>query len=210
MPASSVPLEFSLLVRSFGAVTDARRARGKVHPLPSVLALVVLGLMAGQRGLADIARWATLQSPVVLETLGLRRAPSIATLWRLMLAVRVAEVREVLLGFAAQLASLRQEALTAVALDGKTLRGTWDGATQLHVLNAFAVESALALDQVAITSHLAEPVAAEAWIRAVAARFPGLTVLTGDAAYADQSLCTAIVAAQRHYLVKVKKTNLPC
>jgi hypothetical protein len=47
MPASSaVPEEFALLVSAFAVLTDPRFARGKVHPLPGVLALVVLGLMA--------------------------------------------------------------------------------------------------------------------------------------------------------------------
>ena len=38
-----VPEEFALLVSAFAAITDPRLARGKVHPLPGVLALVVLG-----------------------------------------------------------------------------------------------------------------------------------------------------------------------
>lgn len=55
---STVPAEFALLVARFAALTDPRHARGKVHPLPGVLALgvlalgvlglVVLGLLAGR------------------------------------------------------------------------------------------------------------------------------------------------------------------
>ena len=43
--SSSVPGEFALLVSALAAITDPRFARGKVHPLPGVLALVALGLM---------------------------------------------------------------------------------------------------------------------------------------------------------------------
>ncbi len=38
--SSTVPEEFALLVAAFATVTDPRFARGKVHPLPGVLALV--------------------------------------------------------------------------------------------------------------------------------------------------------------------------
>jgi hypothetical protein len=37
--ASTVPEEFAQLVAAFAAITDPRFARGKVHPLPGVLAL---------------------------------------------------------------------------------------------------------------------------------------------------------------------------
>src|SRR5215204_5043812 len=58
MPATStVPEEFALLLASFATITDPRLARGKVHPLPGVLALVVLGLMAGCRSLSAISRF---------------------------------------------------------------------------------------------------------------------------------------------------------
>src|SRR3954463_8514446 len=65
MPASAtmvsnVPEEFALLVAALAAITDARFARGKVHPLPGVLALVVLGLMADCRSLSAISRYGQL------------------------------------------------------------------------------------------------------------------------------------------------------
>ena len=66
MPASStVPEEFALLVAAFAAITDPRFARGKVHPLPGVLALVVLGLMAGCRSLSAISRFAQIHPEVL-------------------------------------------------------------------------------------------------------------------------------------------------
>lgn len=208
---SSVTTEFPLLLRAFETLSDSRKARGKVHPLPGVLALVVVGLMAGHRSLVEIARWAAWQPEPVLAALGLRRPPSVATLWRLLQLVRITEVREALLSFACDIRRLRHRStVETVALDGKTLRGSWEGAGQLHVLNAFATDSMLALDQVKVENHLLEARAAEIWIAAVAGRFPAFQVFTGDAGYADQTLCAAMVAAQRDYVVKVKKTSRNC
>jgi len=208
--SSTVPEEFALLVSSFAAITDPRFARGKVHPLPGVLALVVLGLMAGGRSLSAISRYGQIH-PAILAPLGLRRSPSVATLHRLLRRVSVAEVRAALASFTRQLLAARtgRPAVGVVAIDGKTLRGVWEGEEQLHLLHVFAHTSALGLDQVAVGSALAEPGAAQDWVAQLADTFPGLTMLTGDALYVAHDLCAAIVAGQRDYLLRLKKTSLP-
>ena len=211
MPASStVPEEFALLVAAFAAITDPRFARGKVHPLPSVLALVVLGLMAGCRSLSAISRYGQIH-PEVLAPLGLRRSPSVATLHRLLRRVAVTEVRVVLRDFTRHLQQQRTAGpvVGPVAVDGKTLRGVWEEADQLHVLHVFAHTSAVALDQVAIGSTLDETVAVQDWLATVAETFPGLTILTGDALYVEQDLCAAVVDGGRDYVLRLKKTRAP-
>lgn len=211
MPApSTVPAEFALLVSSFAAITDPRFARGKVHPLPGVLALVVLGLMAGCRSLSAISRFGQIH-PEILAPLGLRRRPSVATLHRLLRQVSVAEVRGALSAYTRQVLTARtgDPGVGVVAVDGKTLRGVWEGGDQLHVLHLFAQSSALALDQVAVGCALEETVAAQDWLAQVADTFPGLTILTGDALYAEQDLGAAVVAGQRDYVLRLKKTKAP-
>jgi hypothetical protein len=211
MPASSsVPEEFALLVASFAAITDPRFARGKVHPLPGVLALVVLGLMGGCRSLSAISRYGQIH-PEVLAPLGLRRSPSVATLHRLLRRVSVGEVRAALAAFTRRLLATRtgRPAIGVVAVDGKTLRGVWEGAAQLHLLHLFAHSSALGRDQVAVGCALDETVAAQDWLATTAETFPGLTILTGDALYVEQDLCAAVVDGQRDYVLRLKKTSPP-
>lgn len=209
MPASAtVPEEFALLVASLSAITDPRFARGKVHPLPGVLALVVLGLMAGCRSLSAISRFGQIH-PEVLAPLGLRRSPSVATLHRLLRRVSVGELRTALAAFSRLLLARGAAAaeVGAVAVDGKTLRGAWEGGAQLHVLHVFAHRSALALDQVAVATVPDETRAAQDWVEHVAETFPGLTILSGDALYAEQDLCAAVVAGGRDYVLRLKKTK---
>jgi hypothetical protein len=211
MPASStVPDEFPLLVGRFAALTDTRRARGKVHPLPGVLALVVLGLLAGCRSLSAVSRYGAIH-PETLAPLGLRRSPSVATLHRLLGMVTVSEVRGVLRAFAGDLIARRgtADAVTEVALDGKTLRGTREDHTPLHVLRAFAQHAGMALDQAPAAPLHGEVTAATTWVTELAATFPGLAILTGDALFAEQSLCAAVVAGQRDYVFRLKKTSRP-
>lgn len=86
-------------------------------------------------------------------------------------------------------------------------RGVREEGEPLHVLQVFAHRGALALDQAAAAPLRGEPAAARAWVEQVAAAFPGLRVLTGDAIFAEQDLCAAIVADQRDYLMRLKKTR---
>jgi DDE_Tnp_1-associated len=209
MPASAtVPEEFAQLVAALATITDFRLARGKVHPLPGVLALVVLGLMADCRSLSAISRYGQIH-PEVLAPLGLRRSPSVATLHRLLRQVSVAEVRAALAAFTRHLLASRtgDPRVGVVAVDGKTLHGVWEGEAQLHVLHVFAHRSVLALDQVAVATVPAETQAAQDWLAQVADTFPGLTILTGDALYAEQDLGAAVVAGQRDYVLRLKKTR---
>lgn len=210
LESATLPEEFARLVAAFASVTDPRFARGKVHPLPGVLALVVLGLMAGCRSLSAISRFGQIH-PEILVPLGVRRSPSVATLHRVLRRVSVAEVRTALAAFTRQLLAARtgHPEIGVVAVDGKTLRGVWAGHEQLHVLHVFAHRSVLALDQIAVDRVMDETGRAQDWLATVAADFPGLTVLTGDALYAEQDLCAAVVAGQRDYLLRRKKPSPP-
>lgn len=205
-PASTVPEEFAVLLACLATVADPRFARGKVHPLPGVLGLTVLGLMAGGRSLSAISRFGQIH-PEVLGPLGLRRSPSVATLSRLLGRVAVTDVRVALRAFAQRLLAGRGAAASArvVAVDGKTVRGVREDGDQLHVLQVFAHQGALALDQVAAAPLHGEVEAAAVWLGSVAAAFPGLRVLTGDALFAQRDLCAAIVADGRDYVVRLKK-----
>jgi len=205
---SSVPEEFALLLACMEAISDHRHARGKVHPLAGVLSLTVLALMGGACSLSDITRFGKLH-PEVLRPLGLRRSPSVATLGRLLRLLSVAEVRRALLAFARQLNERRhgKDGLAVVAADGKTLRGVWEDGKQAHVLHLFAQKAALALDQVAVPHHKGEIEATKTWLEQVAKDFPSLAILTGDAQLAERDLCAAIIAAQRDYVFRLKKTS---
>jgi hypothetical protein len=208
--SSTVPEEFARLVASFAAITDSRVARGKVHPLPGVLALVVLGLLAGCRSVSAISRFGPIH-PEILAPLRLRRSPAVATLHRLLRHVSVAAVRGALAAFARQLLAARtgHPAVGVVAVDGKTRRGVWEGADQLHLLHLFAQSSALGLDPVAVGCALDETAAAQDWLATTVDAFPGLTILTGDALYGEQDLCAAVVAGQRDDVLRLKKTSPP-
>ncbi len=83
------------------------------------------------------------------------------------------------------------------------------GTEPLHLLHLFAHQSGVVLDQVSVGTAKAEMIGAKTWIQEMASVFPGLTVLTADALYADRDLCATIVAQDYAYLLKLKKTRGP-
>ena len=190
-------------------VPDFRKRQGKRHPLPGVLALVVLGVMGGCRSLSAIMRFGRLY-PATLGGLGLRSVPSVPTLRRVLAGVAPADLRTARRAFAGDLVTARGACPEVVAIDGKTLRGVHAGSGPTHLLHLFAHTSALVLDQTLVGSVRDEVRAAETWITSVAKTFPGLAVLTADALYADRDLCAAIVAQDYAYLIRLKKTNTHC
>ena len=197
MDEHGLPEEFALLVSHLAQVADPRYARGKVHRLGSVLSLTVLGLMAGCTSLSAISRFGKLRGEV-LAGLGLRRSPSVATLSRLLRMVSTEEVRQRLLEFVRELHAQRGEGpIRTGALDGKVVRGVWEGGRQLHMLQVFAREGCLALDGMAVKEGAGEIAGAREWIRAVSKEFPALKVLTGDALLADADLCSAILEQEK-------------
>ena len=97
LPGSPVAAEFALLLATLGTVPDLRRRNGRRHPLPGVLGLVVLGLMASCRSLSAISRYAQIH-PEVLAPLGLIRPPSVPTLSRVLTGAAAVQMRTALRG----------------------------------------------------------------------------------------------------------------
>src|SRR3990172_11001490 len=70
------------LLEAFATVPDPRKARGRRHPLPALLALVTTAMLSGARSLYAIAQWGRMQEPAIVKALGFTRAttPCVATL----------------------------------------------------------------------------------------------------------------------------------
>ena len=166
--------------------------------------------MAGCRSLSAISRYGQIH-PEVLAPLGLRRSPSVATLHRLLRRVSVAEVRTALAAFARHLAATRtgRPAVGVVAVDGKTLRGVWEGGEQLHVLHVFAHRSALALDQVAVGCALDETPAGPGLAGAGGRHLSGADDLDRRCALRRAGSVCGGGRGRTRLLLRLKKTKAP-
>ncbi|MCE2402886.1 transposase family protein, partial [Candidatus Poribacteria bacterium] len=75
----------------------SRKNKGKRHPLTSILALVVIGLMCGHKGWTSIAIWARSQ-PALAKALGFTKkiTPCAATIHNLLKKLDVEALEETL------------------------------------------------------------------------------------------------------------------
>ncbi len=89
----------SLLMEVFSQVRDFRDPRGKRHPLPAVLSLVFLGLLARIREMAVLQRWAEAHWDDLKEPLGFTREqrPHATTISRALAACSLADFSQAFL-----------------------------------------------------------------------------------------------------------------
>jgi hypothetical protein len=130
---------------------DSRKKRGIRHSQISILAVAICALLSGSRCFIAIGEWAASLSQEMLKRLGCRYSdrlekfvpPCESTLRRMMQRVDGDEVD----GFIGQWLSPQSQD-RAVAVDGKTLRGSGgaDG-KQVHLLSAFLQHEKMVINQ---------------------------------------------------------------
>src|SRR3954470_19262645 len=143
------------IVESFSTLEDPRSSINRRHPLPSILVIAVLAVLAGAAGPTAIARWAKFKEELLVGILDLPKgAPAKAFSRRALMMLKPAAFEA---AFHAWIARLRDQAVAEtcvdrpiIAIDGKTARRSHDAGEDLgplHVVTAWAGEYGLALGQ---------------------------------------------------------------
>lgn len=190
------------LLDALHCVPDHRRAAGRRHPLPAVLAFLCCGMLCGNRSLLAIAEWGRAHEAWCCATFGFRRrTPCVNTLHRVLEGLGVVAFESALRAWL--LPQLEAPLpLEPVAIDGKAVRGAKDQHLPgSYLLSAFASRRGAVLAQVAIGARENELVQARPLLEQL--DLTG-TVITGDALFAQRALCEHIVGRGGHYLFAVK------
>jgi len=204
------------LIECIAALPDPRKARGKRHPLGAMVALAVAATLCGARSYTAMAEWGRLYGADLSRALGFTReqTPCTATFFQLFRPLdRVA--LDACLGRwqALVLAALPADeapVVPAVAIDGKTLRGSRkQGAPLTHLLSAISHRLGLTLGQVAVDDKTHEITAIHTLLAGLL--LEGLLlegwVVTMDALLTQQKIAQAIVDAGGDYLMIVKENQ---
>jgi predicted transposase YbfD/YdcC len=196
------------LVSVLAQVPDPRGRRGRRHPWPALLLLVVVALLSGANTQRACARWGQHAGAASRRRLGFARrdGPSLATVHRLLQRVSVADL-EARLGL--WLGQVRRawaggpaRWLDGIAVDGKTLRGARRlGARDVHLLSACCQRRALVLRQAAVPDTTNELGAIGPFLATVP--LAGETV-TFDAAFTQWLVAEQVVRQGGAYLMAVK------
>ncbi len=146
------------LLEVLADVPDPRVRRGRRYKLSSILALVCVATMCGDKSYGAMAHWIEDYGKHWLQLLGFERgvAPSVGTLHSILSRLDVAALEEVLGQWAqsvleAATCEVTFGAACVVAMDGKTLRSSAkQGASSAHLLSAVAPVLGLTLHQKAV------------------------------------------------------------
>src|SRR3954470_5303218 len=143
------------IVEPFPPLEDSRPHINRPHPLPRLLRIAVLAVLAGAAGPTAIARWAKYKEELLVGLLDLPNGVPAKDVFRRVLMTLKPEAFEA--AFNAWIARLRDEALAEtgvdrpiISVDGKSARRSHDAAHDLgplHVVTAWAGEYGLALGQ---------------------------------------------------------------
>jgi len=142
---------FSPLLDVLADVPDPRRAEGKLYKLPHVLLFSILAIVAGCNSYRGIVTFIDVHRRRLNVAFGLnwRRAPSHTAIRYILQGLDPVGVEAAFRRHAALLQAARSTpGQGSIALDGKTLRGSFDGfhdRAAAQVLSAFATDTALVL-----------------------------------------------------------------
>jgi predicted transposase YbfD/YdcC len=204
-----VPLMTSvtaLLESSFVNLTDPRDEHGKKHHLLDLLLVALVATMCGANSNADIERFGKSKLDWFRKHVPLPHGiPSHDTFGRVFACLNTAQFYNAMQEWVAAFAgSLRGQ---QIAIDGKTLRGSYDTAQQqspLHTMTAFATETRICLRQMSVDAKSNEIPAAQELLD-----YLDLTgaLVTMDALHCQTKTAAKIIDKQANYLLTVKENQ---
>lgn len=202
------------LPQAFTHIPDPRRKQGTRYSVAAILSLAVVAVLANHTSVLAMAEWAARQTSHLRRALGFRRdtTPHQTTIQRLLARLEPADVAAAVerVFDPRTPGELRQRGAQGVALDGKAQRGRLrHGASPthpIHAVTAFCHDLGGVLAQLVVDARQreAELTVAPDAIGQIA--WQG-RVLTGDALYCQQALCTQVVEAGGDYLLIVKENQ---
>jgi hypothetical protein len=200
------------IVASFSTMEDPRSHINRRHPLPSVLVIAVLAVLAGAAGPTAIARWAECKADLLIGLLDLPYGTPGKDVFRRVLMMIKPDAFEA--AFNAWIAHLRGEATAEtgvdrpiIAIDGKTARRSHDVKNDLgalHVVTAWAGELGLALGQQACAEKSNEITAIPKLLKKIDIRGGVVTI---DAMGAQKAIAAEIIGGKADYVLALKRNH---
>jgi predicted transposase YbfD/YdcC len=197
------------VVRQFQDLEDPRSTVNRRHPLPSVLVIALLAVLAGAGGPTAIAAWAATKQDLLTRVLDLPHGiPGKDVFRRVLMTLRPAVFQACFVNW---LKALRDAAATATgvdqpvfAVDGTTARRSHDrknGLGALHCVSVWASEYGLSLGQVACAEKSNEITAIPELLRLVDIKG---AIITIDAMGTQKAIAAQIIEGEADYLLALK------
>lgn len=183
-------------------IPDPRSGNAQRHELLDILTIALVASVCGAESCVDFAEFAEDREPLLREFLrlenGLPSHDTFSRVFRLLDPVAFGRA------FEAFLVDLGADGPGVLAIDGKTLRRSFDraaGRSALHVVTAFGADARLSLGQRALAAGENEITAARALLATLA--LDGALV-TGDAIHAQAETAQLVLERGGDYLFALK------
>jgi hypothetical protein len=218
------------LLEALGELTDPRSKRGIRHQIASVLTMVAAATISGARSFRSVADYVADLPSDALARLGARRhpvtgrpvAPSEATIRRTVKDIDAEEADTIVgtwLHAKARAGLVSPKAWRALALDGKTLKGSWEeldtGAGKVRLFSALTHAQGVVLGQRRIPEHTGEQAQMIPLLDQIAGAPPGSetpgdlsgVVVTADALHVHRHNVEQILERNGEYVLTVKRNQ---
>jgi DDE_Tnp_1-associated/Transposase DDE domain len=181
---------------------DPRRAQGKRHPLPALLALAVVAMLAGMTSYQAIVEYGKERGWEFLQLLGFTTRWGLckATYSRVFRRIDANDFENLVGRWIA--ARLGRGDAPHLSIDGKTARGSRDGDTPgVHLVSAYAPDVKAVLAQLRIDAKTNEHKAALELLGVLPLKGK---VITGDAMFTHRDVCQTVIEGGGDYVLAVK------
>jgi len=197
---------FTDVFTHFENLTDPRVERTRRHALPEMMAIALCAAICGAEGWADVERFGNAKREWFARFLKLEHGiPSHDTFGRVFARLDTAEFFTCLQQWLEALrVSFREQ---AIAIDGKTLRRSFDtasGKSAVHLVSAWASDLRWSLGQVAVDDKSNEITAVPRLLELL--ELSG-AVVTLDAMHCQKETAAAIRAREADYVLTVKRNQ---
>ena len=204
------------LIEVLAEVPDPRDPRGRIHPLPALLAMTVLAMLRGCKGPTAIAQFGRDYGTPLAHALGFRRGktPAASCLCELFCRLDAVAFEAAISRWiksrtpppAAEQGGEKGKEKEPLSIDGKTLRGSKDGeAPGQHLVSAYAPLVEAVLVQVRVDAKTNEHKAALQLLGILPVKG---RIVMGDAMFCQRDVCAEIVDQGGDYLF-FAKANQP-
>jgi predicted transposase YbfD/YdcC len=199
------PIDARILTH-FAELSDPRDERGKEHLLLDIVAISICAVICGAESWVDIEEYGRAKVEWFATFLELPNGiPSHDTFARVFARVDPEQMQQCFVNWVNAMSHLSQGEV--VAIDGKTLRGSYDhvaGQGAIHMVSAWASVNRLVLGQRKVADKSNEITAIPRLLEVLA--IAGCTV-TIDAMGCQREIAAAIIDQQANYVLALKENQ---
>lgn len=194
------------IIKSFEQIEDKRVAKKVLHPLIDIIAIVICGVVAGYDEWEKIAMFANAKSNWLKKILKLPNGiPSHDTMERVFSWIDPEQFHYCFLDWVNSTFEVSKGQV--IAIDGKTLRGSYDSASNkaaIHMVSAWASANGIVVGQVKTDSKSNEITAIPELLKIL-----GISgcIVTIDAMGCQKEIAEEIVDREADYVLALKENH---